>query len=109
MNSTNTDLSTKNAELAKVHDEKDQRMNMIAIENESLRSQLAITGNQYKDVLSENENLKRELFMLKERYMESENDLRTARMSNDKLVIEVKQLKDALGRLEGTLDVIFSI
>jgi hypothetical protein len=89
----------------KIHDEKDQRMNLIAIENESLRNQLAITGNQYRDVLNENENLKRELFMLKERSMETENELRTARMSNDKLMIEVKQLKDALARLEDTLDV----
>lgn len=105
MNAANTDLVSRNAELMKIHDEKDQRMNLIAIENESLRNQLAITGNQYRDVLNENENLKRELFMLKERSMETENELRTARMSNDKLMIEVKQLKDALARLEDTLDV----
>ncbi len=105
LNSANTDLTSRNAELVKIHDEKDQRMNLIAIENESLRNQLAITGNQYKDILSENENLKRELFMLKERSMDTENDLRTARMSNDKLMMEVKQLKDALFRLEETLDV----
>jgi hypothetical protein len=62
---------------------------MTRIECDSLKNQLQNTTYQYRELLSENENLKRDLFNLKERSMDAENDLRTTKMTNEKLLKEI--------------------
>ncbi len=66
---------------------------------------MTTSRNQYRDLLNENEDLKKEAFRLKERSLEAENDSRTSGLKVDKLLGEIKQLREALHRTEETLDV----
>lgn len=75
------------------------------IEIDSLKSQNQNITQQYRDILAENEALKRELFALKERSMDAENEVRTTKMANEKITKEVHQLRDALHRTEENLEV----
>ncbi len=77
---------------------------MLEIENDNLKAQVNTTRHQYRELLSENESLKKEVYSYKERSLEAENDLRTSQMTVDKMQIEINQLREALSRTERLLD-----
>ena len=77
---------------------------MLEIENDNLKSQVNTVRHQYRELLSENESLKKEVFSYKERSLEAENDLRTSQMTMDKMQIEINQLREVLNRTEKLLD-----
>lgn len=104
LNYVTNDLTAKNGELIKILEERDQKIAMIQIENDNLKSQSSNMRSQYNNLMEENEDLKREAYSLKERSLEAENDYRAAQLQVDKMKSEIKQLRDALRRTEENLD-----
>ena len=102
----NDDLESKNQELGKSLEDQNQRISMLRLENESLRSQSKIMEEQYRDIFGENDYLKSEVLRLKESVMEVESNCKTSQMSLDRINVERKQLNEALKRTESALEVI---
>jgi len=103
-NASNRDLTDKNSDLIKMNEDKDQQLNMLRLELDNLNNQMGSSGKQYRDLLSENESLKKDALQQKEVQLETENELRNISLHNEKIVRELNQLKDALFRTEQALE-----
>ena len=88
-----------------MNEDKDQQLNMLRLELDNLNNQMGSSGKQYRDLLSENESLKKDALQQKEVQLETENELRNISLHNEKIVRELNQLKDALFRTEQALEV----
>lgn len=94
-------------DLRKTCDDKHQQINLGQIENSSLRDQLDAMESQYRDLLSDNDKVKRENFGLKERLLAAESEIKTLRLSLEKAEIDANQTAEALSRTEKALEVDF--
>ena len=88
-----------------MNEDKDQQLNMLRLELDNLNNQMGSSGKQYRDLLSENESLKKDALQQKEVQLETENELRNISLHNEKIVRELNQLKDVLFRTEQALEV----
>ena len=92
-------------DLRKTCDDKHQQINLGQIENSSLRDQLDAMESQYRDLLAENDKVKRDNFGLKERLLSAESEIKTLQLSLDKAEIDANQSAEALSRTEKALEV----
>jgi len=75
------------------------------MECNSLRNQLDTMDSQYRELLAENDRIKRDHFYLKEKVLAAESEIKTLQMSLDKSQINADQASEALSRTEKALEV----
>jgi len=102
------ELNRVNEDLRKACDDKQQQINLGKMEVNSLRDQLETMDGQYRDLLAENDRIKRDNFTQKEKLLSGESELKSLRMTLEKLQIDKTQASEALYRAEKALDVILS-
>lgn len=102
------ELNRVNEDLKKNCDDRQQQINLGKMEINSLRDQLETMDGQFRDLLSENDRIKRDNFTQKEKILSTESELKSLRMTLEKLQIDKTQTSEALFRAEKALDVIFS-
>jgi len=89
LNFVNTDLTSKNSELIKILEERDQKINLLEIENDNLQSQTSSANHSYRDMLSENDKLKKDLYNMKEDCLDFESNWKSADRTIEKMRIEI--------------------
>ena len=104
----NREIQDKIKNSQKINDEKQQGKNLLIKENDNLREQLNNIQVQYKKLMTENEDLRGQVFEQKQILLDYEKRETNDSMTIEKLEIDFNQARGMLNKAEKNLEVYIS-